>query len=200
MGTHATIPAIPGLLASHPLTHIEALELDRVPEHLLVLGGGYVGLELAQAMRRFGSRVTVIDRNSRLAHQEDEDVSAGLHQLFHEEEIVLCLNATLTRIEGTSGQSVKVHVTRGGSEELLEGTDLLVATGRTPNTDGLGRAPLVDRRPLVCGVDWLWQATILPARRQTSLRAPRAKSDGLEPRRAERYRVGRRASQFGQRP
>jgi len=138
VGTHATIPAIPGLLASHPLTHIEALELDRVPEHLLVLGGGYVGLELAQAMRRFGSRVTVIDRNSRLAHQEDEDVSAGLHQLFHEEEIVLCLNATLTRVEGTSGQSVKVHVTRGGSEELLEGTDLLVATGRTPNTDGLG--------------------------------------------------------------
>jgi pyruvate/2-oxoglutarate dehydrogenase complex dihydrolipoamide dehydrogenase (E3) component len=137
VGTHATIPAIPGLLASHPLTHVEALELDRVPEHLLVLGGGYVGLELAQAMRRFGSRVTVIDRNSRLAHQEDEDVSEGLHQLFHEEQIDLCLNATLTRVEGTSGRSVKVRVTRGGSEELLEGTDLLVATGRTPNTDGL---------------------------------------------------------------
>jgi pyruvate/2-oxoglutarate dehydrogenase complex dihydrolipoamide dehydrogenase (E3) component len=138
VGTHATIPAIPGLLASHPLTHIEALELDRVPEHLLVLGGGYVGLELAQALRRFGSRVTVIDRNARLAHQEDEDVSEGLHQLFHEEEIDLCLNATLTRVEGTSGRSVKVQVTRGGSEELFEGTDLLVATGRTPNTDGLG--------------------------------------------------------------
>jgi pyruvate/2-oxoglutarate dehydrogenase complex dihydrolipoamide dehydrogenase (E3) component len=63
------------LAESGPLTHIEALELDTVPEHLLVLGGGYVGLELAQAMRRFGSRVTFIDRNDRLAHRGDEDVS-----------------------------------------------------------------------------------------------------------------------------
>jgi pyruvate/2-oxoglutarate dehydrogenase complex dihydrolipoamide dehydrogenase (E3) component len=69
VGTRATIPNIPGLSEAKPLTHIEALELDHVPEHLLVLGGGYVGLELAQAMRRFGSRVTIIDRNNRLAHR-----------------------------------------------------------------------------------------------------------------------------------
>src|SRR5208282_3913086 len=67
LGTHAAIPNIPGLEGARPLTHIEALELDYLPEHLIVLGGGYVGLELAQAMRRFGSRVTIIDRKHRLA-------------------------------------------------------------------------------------------------------------------------------------
>ena len=68
----------PGLAEARPMTHIEALELDRVPEHLIVLGGGYVGLELAQAMRRFGSRVTILERNDALAHREDRDVSEAL--------------------------------------------------------------------------------------------------------------------------
>jgi pyruvate/2-oxoglutarate dehydrogenase complex dihydrolipoamide dehydrogenase (E3) component len=137
-GTHATIPAIPGLSEAKPLTHIEALELDHVPEHLLVLGGGYVGLELAQAMRRFGSRVTVIERNDRLAHREDEDVSQGLHELFQDEGIELLMNARVMSVEGESGRSVKLRVIEGGLERILEGTDLLVATGRTPNTDGIG--------------------------------------------------------------
>ena len=69
------------------MTHIEALELDRVPKHLLVLGGGYVGLEMAQALRRFGSRVTVIERNDALAHREDRDVSEALRELFDDEGI-----------------------------------------------------------------------------------------------------------------
>ena len=77
-GTRAARESVPGLAEAQPLTHIEALELDQLPEHLLVIGGGYVGLELAQAMRRFGSKVTVLDRNSRLMHQEDEDVSEAL--------------------------------------------------------------------------------------------------------------------------
>src|SRR5262249_13114698 len=77
-GTRAASDAIPGLAEAQPLTHVEALELDRVPEHLLVLGGGYVGMELAQAMRRFGSKVTVIDRNQRLMRKEDQDVCAAL--------------------------------------------------------------------------------------------------------------------------
>jgi pyruvate/2-oxoglutarate dehydrogenase complex dihydrolipoamide dehydrogenase (E3) component len=138
VGTHATIPAIPGLLQAKPLTHIEALELDRVPEHLLVMGGGYVGLELAQAMRRFGSGVTVLDRNKRLAHREDEDVSQGLQELCTDEGIGLLLSAQVTGVEGNSGQSVKLRVLQNGSERILEGTDLLVATGRTPNTAGIG--------------------------------------------------------------
>src|SRR5258708_2850581 len=72
-GTRATIDPTPGLAESKPLTHIQALALDRIPAHLLVLGGGFVGLELSQAMRRCGSRVTVIDRNARLVHREDQD-------------------------------------------------------------------------------------------------------------------------------
>src|SRR5579862_1435546 len=92
-GTHATLPEIPGLADAKPMTHVEALELDHIPEHLLVLGGGYVGLELAQAARRFGSRVTVIDHTKRLAHREDEDVSQALEDLFRDEGIELVLGA-----------------------------------------------------------------------------------------------------------
>ncbi len=81
-GTRATLEAIPGLAEAEPLTHVEALDLDRIPEHLLVIGGGYVGIELSQAMRRFGSKVTVIDRNQRLMSKEDEDVCEGLRTLY----------------------------------------------------------------------------------------------------------------------
>ena len=137
-GTHATLPDIPGLSESKPLTHIEDLELDYIPEHLLVLGGGYVGLELAQAMRRFGSKVTVIEHNERLAHREDEDVSQALHELCRDEGIELATGAHCTDVEGVSGKSVKMRMTQGGSDKTLVGTDLLVATGRTPNTAGIG--------------------------------------------------------------
>ena len=137
-GTHATLPEIPGLAEARPLTHVEALELDHIPEHLLVMGGGYVGLELAQAMRRFGSRVTVIDRNERLAHNGDEDVSEALHALFRDEGIDLVMNGHVRGVEGTSGQSVKLHIHQGGIEHVLEGTHLLIAAGRTPNTAGIG--------------------------------------------------------------
>jgi pyruvate/2-oxoglutarate dehydrogenase complex dihydrolipoamide dehydrogenase (E3) component len=136
-GTRATIKNIPGLSESGPLTHIEALELDHIPQHLLVLGGGYVGLELAQAMRRFGSRVTIIERNERLAHREDEDVSKALHDLCQDEGIELVMSADVTRVEGRSAQSVKLRMLQGGSEKVVEGTHLLAATGRTPNTEGL---------------------------------------------------------------
>jgi pyruvate/2-oxoglutarate dehydrogenase complex dihydrolipoamide dehydrogenase (E3) component len=137
-GTRAAMDNIPGLSAASPLTHIEALELDEIPEHILILGGGYVGLELAQAMRRFGSQVTVIERNERLAHREDEDVSEGLHELFRDEGIGVVTSARVNRVEGKSGQSVKLHASGGGADIMLEGTHLLVATGRTPNTQGIG--------------------------------------------------------------
>ena len=84
-GTRAALEAIPGLAEAQPLTHIEALELDQVPEHLLVIGGGYIGVELSQAMRRFGSKVTVIDRNKRLMSREDHDVCEALRDLLEEE-------------------------------------------------------------------------------------------------------------------
>jgi len=138
VGTHAAVESVPGLREANPLTHIEALELDQVPGHLIVLGGGYIGLEFAQAMRRFGSRVTIIDRNARLLHREDEDVSEALHTLCRDEGIEIVTSASVTRVEGKSGQAVKIHAARAGSEITLDGTHILVAAGRTPNTQGIG--------------------------------------------------------------
>ena len=137
-GTRAVLEPVPGLVDAQPLTHIEALELDQVPEHLFVIGGGYVGLELSQAMRRFGSKVTVIDRNDRLMHREDEDVTEALQNLFENEGIDIVLNATVKRISGKSGQSVRIVIEQRGAEKTLEGSHLLVAAGRSPNTDGIG--------------------------------------------------------------
>jgi pyruvate/2-oxoglutarate dehydrogenase complex dihydrolipoamide dehydrogenase (E3) component len=137
-GTRAAMQAFPGLAEAQPLTHIEALELDEVPGHLIVLGGGYIGLELSQAMRRFGSKVTIIDRNDRLMHREDDDVTEALQKLFEAEGIDLLLNATVRKISGKTGQSVKMVIERSGAEKTLEASHLLVAAGRSPNTDGLG--------------------------------------------------------------
>lgn len=137
-GTHAAIGDTPGLKEAKPLTHVEALELDVVPEHLIVLGGGYVGLEFAQAMRRFGSKVTVIDRNAHLLHREDNDVTDGLHTLFEDEGIDLVLHAKVQRVSGVSGESVRVSVLQGGVERTIEGSHLLVAAGRIPNTKDIG--------------------------------------------------------------
>jgi pyruvate/2-oxoglutarate dehydrogenase complex dihydrolipoamide dehydrogenase (E3) component len=137
-GTRAALDCIPGLVEAQPLTHIEALELDEVPEHLLVIGGGYIGLELAQAMRRFGSKVSVIDRNERLLHREDDDVTEALGSLFEEEGIDTVLNARMKRVSGKSGDSVTVVVEQGGKEKRLLGTHLLAAAGRIPNTENVG--------------------------------------------------------------
>ncbi|WP_068468845.1 dihydrolipoyl dehydrogenase family protein [Candidatus Protochlamydia phocaeensis] len=135
-GSRTAMENIPGLKEAKPLTHIEALELDHIPDHLIVIGGGYIGLELAQAMRRFGSKVTIIERNERLVHREDKDVSEALQDLFKDEGIDFIPNAHVASVEGISGQSVKVHLAQ--SNRTIEGTDLLVATGRTPNTAGIG--------------------------------------------------------------
>jgi pyruvate/2-oxoglutarate dehydrogenase complex dihydrolipoamide dehydrogenase (E3) component len=137
-GTRAALEPVPGLAEAQPLTHIEALELDELPEHLLVVGGGYIGLELSQAMRRFGSRVTVIDRNSRFIHREDDDVTEAVQNLIAEEGIDIVLNAKIKSVTGKSGQSVKMVIEQRGAEKTLEGTHLLVAAGRTPNTAGIG--------------------------------------------------------------
>jgi pyruvate/2-oxoglutarate dehydrogenase complex dihydrolipoamide dehydrogenase (E3) component len=120
------------------MTHIQLLDLDRLPEHLVVIGGGYVGLELAQAMRRFGSRVTLIERGPQLASQEDADVGAALLDLFRDEGIEVLLGTEVLRIEGLSGQRVGVQVKDVNDERVIEGTDLLVAAGRVPNTKGIG--------------------------------------------------------------
>jgi pyruvate/2-oxoglutarate dehydrogenase complex dihydrolipoamide dehydrogenase (E3) component len=137
-GSRATVDPIPGMAEARPMTHIEALELDQIPGHLLILGGGYVGLELAQAFRRFGSNVIIIERNARLAHREDADVTGLLHEMLNAEGIAILTDAEVKKIEGKSGQWVKLHATQAGKESNLEGTHLLVASGRTPNTGGIG--------------------------------------------------------------
>lgn len=137
-GSRSKIDKTPGLAESSPLTHIEALELDQIPEHLLVLGGGYIGLELAQAMRRFGSRVTIIEHNEHLIHREDQDVCEAIEQLCRDEGIEVVTNTSLVSVVGKSGDAVKLHLIQGGSEITLDGTHLLVAGGRTPNTEGIG--------------------------------------------------------------
>ena len=138
VGTHAAIPDIPGLRDANPMTHIEALELDRIPDHLIVLGGGYIGLELSQAMRRFGSRVTVIQRSGQIASREDSDVGQALLQLFQEEGVEVLLNTHVVDVAGTSGMEVNVTVQTSEKKMTLRASDLLVATGRIPNTDGIG--------------------------------------------------------------
>jgi pyruvate/2-oxoglutarate dehydrogenase complex dihydrolipoamide dehydrogenase (E3) component len=137
-GTRASLEPIPGLAEAQPLTHIEALELGQVPEHLLVIGGGYVGVELSQAIRRFGSKLTVVDRNGRLMAKEDPDVCEALRSLLADEGIDVLLNARIKQVSGKSGDSVSVAVEQNGMEKVLKGSHLLVATGRNPNTEGLG--------------------------------------------------------------
>ena len=97
LGTHAAIPDVPGLHSAQPLTSIEALELDYVPPHLVVLGGGYVGLELAQAYRRFGSRVTIIHHGPHIVGHEDEDVAGGVRRMLTDEGVDVLEDADQSR-------------------------------------------------------------------------------------------------------
>ncbi|WP_233154723.1 FAD-dependent oxidoreductase [Candidimonas nitroreducens] len=138
VGTSPAIPGISGLAATHPLTHIEALELDYVPSHLIVLGGGYVGLELAQAYRRFGSRVTIVEHGPQLAGKEDADISEAIRQILSEDGIEICVSAETLHADGQSGQQVTLRVRTKSGEQTIEGSDILVAAGRRPNTADIG--------------------------------------------------------------
>lgn len=138
VGTHATLPDIPGLAAAKPMTHVEALDLQRLPEHLVVLGGGYVGIEFAQALRRFGSKVTIIQRSEQLLSNEDPDISVALSQILEREGITTLFQSELAEVNGVSGERLHLQIATAGGRIALEATDLLVAAGRTPNTAGLG--------------------------------------------------------------
>jgi pyruvate/2-oxoglutarate dehydrogenase complex dihydrolipoamide dehydrogenase (E3) component len=138
VGTHALVPGIPGLQAARPLTHIEALELDYVPSHLIVLGGGYVGLEMAQTYHRFGSRVTVIESGPQLMGREDADVSEEMQRILRDEGIQFIVSAEAFNVQGRSGEQVSITVRTPSGERKIEGSDLLVAAGRVPNTAGIG--------------------------------------------------------------
>ncbi len=138
VGTHATIPTIPGLAEADPLTHIETLELDAVPSHLIVVGGGYVGLEMAQALSRFGSRVTILQAGPQLLSNEDADVATEMQEILAAEGITVVTQAETLRVTGRSGQAVSLVVRSGEGERTIEGSHILVAAGRSPNTQGIG--------------------------------------------------------------
>jgi pyruvate/2-oxoglutarate dehydrogenase complex dihydrolipoamide dehydrogenase (E3) component len=139
LGTHAAIPAVPGLAESAPLTNIELLELDRVPEHLIVIGGGYVGLEFSQAYRRFGSNVTVLQNAAQLLPSEDPDVAAEIVHIFSQEGINVVAPSEIVSVSGHSGDGgVNLLVRTSTGQTTISGSDILVATGRIPNTTGIG--------------------------------------------------------------
>ena len=138
VGSHAAMPSIPGLAEARPLTHIEALDLDYAPSHLVVLGGGYVGMELAQAYRRFGSRVTVIHRGPQIMSREDPDIAQAVHTILSEEGIRFVLSAELVAVHGRSGEGVSLTARTPAGTQTIEASDILVAVGRIPNTAGIG--------------------------------------------------------------
>jgi len=138
VGSHAALPNIPGLAEARPLTHIEALDLAYAPSHLIVLGGGYVGLELAQAYRRFGSEVTVIETGPRIMSREDPDIAETIHGILSEEGIRLVLSAEPFNVKGRSGDGVSLTVRVPAGTKTIEASDILVAVGRIPNTAGIG--------------------------------------------------------------
>ena len=138
LGSRAAIPSVPGLDAARPLTHIEVLELDYCPSHLVVLGGGYVGLEMAQAYRRFGSRVTVIEAGPQIMSREDADVADRVQRILSGEGVRFLTGAQTLGAVGRSGEEVRLSVRTSAGEEQIAGSDILVAAGRVPNTAGIG--------------------------------------------------------------
>jgi pyruvate/2-oxoglutarate dehydrogenase complex dihydrolipoamide dehydrogenase (E3) component len=138
VGSHAAMPDIPGLRQAQALTHIEALELGELPQHLIVLGGGYIGVEFAQAYRRFGSRVTIIEPSSQIMGREDADVAEEIGKVLSGEGVDILLNAAPLRVDGLNGRSVAVTVQTASGERKIDGTHLLVATGRIANTADIG--------------------------------------------------------------
>jgi pyruvate/2-oxoglutarate dehydrogenase complex dihydrolipoamide dehydrogenase (E3) component len=138
LGTRPAIPAIPGLAEANPLTSETLLELDRIPARLLVLGGSYVGLELAQAMHRFGSRVTVIERGSQLVAREDEDVATAVAEILRDDGLEVVLGAQIQNVHRSADGEVRVEVkTERGTRQLV-GDEVLAALGRVPATNDAG--------------------------------------------------------------
>ncbi|RMD64927.1 MAG: FAD-containing oxidoreductase [Alphaproteobacteria bacterium] len=137
VGARAYVPDIPGLSDVDYLTNSSMMEVDFLPEHLIVIGGSYIGLEFAQMYRRFGSRVTVIEMGDRLIARDDDDVSAEVKGILEAEGVEVRLSATCIAMENRSGQVAVTADCEPGSEEIV-GTHVLLAVGRRPNTDDLG--------------------------------------------------------------
>jgi pyruvate/2-oxoglutarate dehydrogenase complex dihydrolipoamide dehydrogenase (E3) component len=140
VGARAIVPDIAGLAAVPYLTNTSIVALDRVPEHLVILGGSYIGLEFAQMYRRFGSAVSVIERAARLAPREDPDISQAIREILEAEDISVHTGAQVMAVARAAGGGISARLRRAGGETEVCGSELLVALGRRPNTDDLGLA------------------------------------------------------------
>jgi pyruvate/2-oxoglutarate dehydrogenase complex dihydrolipoamide dehydrogenase (E3) component len=136
-GCRPAAPDVEGLAALDPLDSTSIMELDRVPEHLVVLGGGYIGLEFGQMFRRFGSRVTIVQRGGQLLPLEDEDVAGAVLQVLREDGVDVLLQATARCAERQDDGRVRVTVRTAEGDRAVVGSHVLVAAGRVPNTDRL---------------------------------------------------------------
>jgi pyruvate/2-oxoglutarate dehydrogenase complex dihydrolipoamide dehydrogenase (E3) component len=137
VGGRAVVPRMPGIEGVPYLTNSSMMEIDFLPRHLIITGGGYIALEFAQMYRRFGSDVTVIGRAPRLARQEDEDVSTAIREILEHEGVEVRLNATCIGFSRRD-EEIVAHVDCAGGDREVSGSHLLLAVGRRPNTDDLG--------------------------------------------------------------
>ena len=162
VGGRAVVPDIPGLSDVEFLTNVSILELDTLPTHLVIVGGSYIALEFAQMYRRFGARVTVVERGPRLASREDEDVSATVREILEAEGIDVVVGADDVRITKTANG---FELTPRAGAAPIAGSHLLAAVGRLPNTDDLGleaagvqtdRGYIVVDDRLKTSVDHIW--------------------------------------------
>ena len=135
-GTRPAVPPIAGLDTVPYLDNDRIMDLDYVPGHLLILGGGYIGLEFSQMFRRFGSKVTVIQSGPQLLRGEDPDVAAEVLKILRQDGVEVLLNARAEKVARSNG-TVSLKVAAAGETQTIEGSDLLVATGRVPNTGAL---------------------------------------------------------------
>jgi pyruvate/2-oxoglutarate dehydrogenase complex dihydrolipoamide dehydrogenase (E3) component len=136
-GTSPTVPSIPGIDQVPALNSTTIMEIDQLPKHLIVIGGGYIGLEFGQMFKRFGSKVTIVHRGRQLLSREDEDVAEEMAEVLKGEGIDILLNTQPVKVVYNPETGFQITVNADGQEKILEGSHLLLATGRLPNTAGL---------------------------------------------------------------
>jgi pyruvate/2-oxoglutarate dehydrogenase complex dihydrolipoamide dehydrogenase (E3) component len=136
-GTHPTLPELDGLGEVPYLTAVTIMDLEELPEHLIILGGGYIGLEFSQMFRRFGSKVTLIEQGSQLLDREDEDIAQELTKILEEEAIDIQLTTEVTGVHQTESGNLSVALKKGNKTSKVLGSHLLIAIGTTPNTAAL---------------------------------------------------------------
>jgi pyruvate/2-oxoglutarate dehydrogenase complex dihydrolipoamide dehydrogenase (E3) component len=139
-GGKPIVPEIEGLKDVGYLTSTSVLDLDKVPDHLLILGGNYIGLEFGQMFRRFGSKVTILERSERLVSREDEDISEAINDIMAAEKIKILPHTVATKFERRGKKRILATVTNNGAQQQIKCSHVLVAVGRSPQTDTLGLA------------------------------------------------------------